>query len=343
MFERFGIALGTGHTADHLVALARRTEELGFDSFWLAEIYHQRSAIPIATLIGSATSRIKIGLGVLLTRTRHPAIIAMEAATLSELNGARLLLGLGVGRGSAVYHGSTLNLVPSLRDSLTIVRGMLTGEEITFSGQTFSVERARLNVAVRRKVPLYVGCYPFSPKALDLTGALADGVVYAWTTPQLVRQASEAIAQGAHRAGRDSSGIDVAAYFILSVDDDPAQARDACRSTVAAYTRIAHTTWRKAGLVAAEDVDPVLAAIERGGLMAGAGAVSDELVEKVAIAGEPRYCRDRLEEYVATGLRLPIAYAVLGPDRMRALEVIARELVARPPYDPGRGGRPQPM
>jgi alkanesulfonate monooxygenase SsuD/methylene tetrahydromethanopterin reductase-like flavin-dependent oxidoreductase (luciferase family) len=165
---------------------------------------------------------------------------------------------------------------------------------------------------------------------LELTGALADGVVYVWTTPELVRRASEAIAHGAYRAGRDPSAIDVAAYFILAVDDDPARARDACRPTVASYTRIAHTTWRRAGLVAAEDVDPVVAAIERGGLEAGAAAVGDALLEKVAIAGDPRYCRDRLREYIGTGLTLPIAYAVLGPDRMTGLETISRELVSRP-------------
>jgi alkanesulfonate monooxygenase SsuD/methylene tetrahydromethanopterin reductase-like flavin-dependent oxidoreductase (luciferase family) len=326
MFRRFGIALGTGHAPDHLVALARRADELGFDSFWLAEIYHQRSAIPVATLIGSATSRIKIGLGVLLTRTRHPALVAMETATLAELNGDRLLLGLGVGRGSAVYHGSTRKLVPSLRDSLTIVRRMLDGGEVTFAGEAFSVERARLGFPVRRKVPLYVGCYPFSPKALELTGALADGVVYVWTTPELVRRASETIAEAAHKAHRDPSAIDVAAYFILAVDDDPGRARDACRLTIASYTRIAHIVWRQAGLVTADDVDPVLGALERGGVEAGAAAVSDTLIEKVAIAGNARYCRDRLREYVGTGLDLPIAYAVLGPDPMAALQMIAADL-----------------
>jgi 5,10-methylenetetrahydromethanopterin reductase len=329
MFQRFGVALGTGHAPDHLVALARRSEALGFDSFWLAELYHQRSAIALATLLGSATSRIKIALGVLLTRTRHPALIAMEAATLAGLNHDRLWLGLGVGRGSAFRHGHSLDLVASLRDSLTIVRRMLDGEEVTYAGEAYSVEQSRLGFPVRRKVPLYVGCYPFSPKALELTGALADGVVYVWTTPQLVRGATEAIREAAVRAGRDPSAIDSAAYFIFSVDDVPARARDACRPTIASYARIAHSAWRKAGLVTAEDVDPVLAAIQRGGLDAGAAAVSDALVEKVAIAGSPADCRDRLSEYVGTGLDLPIAYAVLGPDQMTALETIARELIPK--------------
>jgi alkanesulfonate monooxygenase SsuD/methylene tetrahydromethanopterin reductase-like flavin-dependent oxidoreductase (luciferase family) len=68
---------------------------------------------------------------------------------------------------------------------------MLEGPEVTYTGQAFSVERARLGVPLRRPVPLYVGCYPFSPKALDLTGTLADGVVYVWTTPELVQRAHE--------------------------------------------------------------------------------------------------------------------------------------------------------
>jgi len=226
-----------------------------------------------------------------------------------------------------VYHASTLSLVPSLRDSLTIVRRMFEGQEFNYTGEAFSVERIRLGVPLRRSIPLYVGCYPFSPKALELTGALADGVVYIWTSPDLVRRANETILEAARHAGRDPSAIDIAAYFILSVDDNDARAREACRPTVASYARIAHRAWLDAGLVTPADVEPVLAAIKKGGVGAGAVAMSDTLIEKVAIAGNARYCRDRLQEYATTGLTLPIAYAVLGPDPMAALETISRELV----------------
>jgi 5,10-methylenetetrahydromethanopterin reductase len=324
VFENFGIAIGTDHTAEEVVALARRAEELDLHSVWLAELYHFRSAIPLATAIGAATTRIKVGLGVLLTPTRHPALIAMESATLDEMNGGRLMLGLGVGRGVAARHGTEVSLLATLRDSLTIVRGMLRGETISYRGKAFRASNVRLGLPPHPEMRLYVGSYPFSPKALEIAGELADGVVYNWPTPHLMRQAGAALAEGAIRAGRDPGDIDVFSYFIFSVDDDERRARDACRKAVASSARVAHMQWRAAGIVNADDVDPVIAAFDVGGLEAAAEMVNDRLIDRVAIAGDPATCRDRLREYDGTGLTLPIAYSVLGPDPMHALELIAR-------------------
>jgi alkanesulfonate monooxygenase SsuD/methylene tetrahydromethanopterin reductase-like flavin-dependent oxidoreductase (luciferase family) len=138
-----------------------------------------------------------------------------------------------------------------------------------------------------------------------------------------VRRACDIIAEGALAAGRDPASIDIAAYLVISVDDDAARARAACKPLVASYTP-RPVRWREEGLVAEEDMAPVLRAFERGGLEAATQAVSDRYVEKIAIAGDLSYCRDRLREYVGTGLGLPIAYQVLGPDPMNALGMMAR-------------------
>jgi 5,10-methylenetetrahydromethanopterin reductase len=332
------VALGTTHTAAELVTLASRAEKRGFDSFWLAELYHHRSAIPLAVEVGRATSSMQVGLGVLLTRTRHPALIAMEGATLDEMNGGRLLLGLGVGRGTAALHAADASLVGGLRDSLSIVGALLRGETVNYAGQVFNIRDVRLGVATRDHIPLYVGCYPFSPKALQIAGALADGVLYTWPTPALVRRASESIAESALRAGRDPSRIDISSYFILSIDDDAERARQACRPIVAEYTITAHTVWRKNMLVDDDEVDPVLAAFERGGHEAAVQAVGNSLLEKMAIAGDPAYCRDRLAEYVGTGLNMPIAYSVLGPEPTHALDLLSAHLVKHPRSRHARSG-----
>lgn len=95
--------------------------------------------------------------------------------------------------------------------------------------------------------------------------------------------------------------------------------------------------WREAGLVTAEDIEPVLSAFSRGGLEAATAAVSDALVDKIAIAGDPGYCRDRLREYARVGLRLPIAYQVLGPDPLLGMELIARKFLPRRGHSSSRG------
>jgi alkanesulfonate monooxygenase SsuD/methylene tetrahydromethanopterin reductase-like flavin-dependent oxidoreductase (luciferase family) len=124
----------------------------------------------------------------------------------------------------------------------------------------------------------------------------------------------------------------------MSVDPDPARARAACKPLIASYAP-RPVQWRDAGLVSAEDIQPVLSALGRGGLEAATAAVSDALVDKLAIAGDPAYCRDRLREYTGAGLRLPIAYQVLGPDPFLGMELIAREFLPRraPSSSSGQG------
>lgn len=338
MFERFGVAFWNDLPCQELRRLGHRADELGFDSVWLAESYHYRSIPPVAAAIGCDTRRIRIALGVLPTHTRHPGLVAMEAATLDELTGGRLILGLGAAIKAAALHGVEAGPLTVMRDTVTIVRRLLAGERVTHRGRAWSIANAALSFPARAGLPLYVGTYPYSPQMLKLTGALADGVVLVWCTPEWVRRAGEMVAEGAHQAGRDPASVDLAAYLVMSVDPDPVKARAACKPLIASYAP-RPVKWREAGLATAEDIEPVLTAFSRGGLEAAAAAVSDALVDKIAIAGDPSYCRDRLREYASAGLRLPIAYQVLGPDRQLGMELIAREFLsrsARPALEPAR-------
>jgi 5,10-methylenetetrahydromethanopterin reductase len=339
MVDRFGVAFWNDLSCRELVSLGRRADELGFDSIWLAESYHYRSAPPVAAAIGCSTRRIQIALGILPTHSRHPGLVAMEAATLDELTGGRLILGLGAATKAAALHGVEAGPIGVMRDSVAIVRRLLAGERVTYRGKAWSIENAALGLPARRGLPLYLGTFPYSPQMLKVAGALADGVVLVWCNPDWVRRAGECVADGAHQAGRDPASVDLAAYIVMSVDDDPARARAACKPVIASYAP-RPVRWREAGLVTAEELEPVLAALARGGVERAAGVVTDALVDKIAIAGTPSDCRDRLKEYVRAGLRLPIAYQVLGPDRVQGMELIAREFLpgrARPAAAPRPG------
>jgi alkanesulfonate monooxygenase SsuD/methylene tetrahydromethanopterin reductase-like flavin-dependent oxidoreductase (luciferase family) len=102
--NQYGVAFWSGETPARLVTLAQRAEDLGYDSFWLAEYYHYRALGPLAAVVGNATERIMVGLGVLPTHSRHPGLIAMEAVALDEICDGRLVLGLGAGQTAALRH-----------------------------------------------------------------------------------------------------------------------------------------------------------------------------------------------------------------------------------------------
>src|ERR1044071_9577047 len=94
-FENIGVGTDGAASMSETVELAKRAEALEFQSFWLSEGYHSRSAIVRATLIAAATSKIKNGLGILSPHTKHPALLAMEAASLDEIVRDRVILGVG--------------------------------------------------------------------------------------------------------------------------------------------------------------------------------------------------------------------------------------------------------
>ena len=94
-FENLGVGTDGVTSMSETLELAKAAEALGYHSFWLSEGYHSRSAIVRATLIAAATSKIKIGLGILSPHTKHPALLAMEAASLDEVARGRVILGIG--------------------------------------------------------------------------------------------------------------------------------------------------------------------------------------------------------------------------------------------------------
>ena len=326
MSMRFGVAFWSMDPVEELVRLAECADELNFDSYWLAEYYHYRSAGPIFALIGKATKNIKLGLGILPTHTRHPGLTAMEAATLDEICDGRLIMGLGAAKTAAQRHGEGASPLASMRETLPLVRSLLDGESVDHDGKLWQVRNTRLAFPSRKGMPIYVGTYPYSPKMLHLSGQMADGVALVWCTPDWVRRARETVAEGAASVGRDPSAVDMAAYLVISVDPDAAKARDACRRLIGSYAPRNHR-WFEGGLATPEDLEPVVAAWNRGGLDAAEQAVSDALVDKVAIAGEPAYVKDRLAEYSAAGLDLAIAYQVVGPDKYESMRLIAAEVL----------------
>ena len=327
MFDRFAVAFSSMDEAHEVVELSAHAERLGFDSVWLAEFYPYRSAIPLATAIGGATSRIKIGLGVLPSHTRHPTLLAMEAATLDELNGGRTILGLGTARNTAKEHAVDVGLLAQMREVLTIVRGLLDGEEVSFAGKNYTLKATRLGSPPRKRLPIYIGTYANSTKTCRLTGELADGIVDFMPSPDFVRRGSRLLADGAQRGNRDPSEIDNTAFFFVSVDENEERARRNVREVLAHYCVGQHQYWRKTGQVRVEDIDPVLAAYERGGVDAAALAVSASLIETMAVAGNAAYCRDRFKEYLNAGLKMPIAYGAYGANKAESMQAIAEALL----------------
>ena len=331
--RRLGLALSNEAPVHETVALACQAEQLGFDEVWLPESGHGRGVFTVAASVAAATSRIKLGIGIVNPFWRHPSVIAMEAAALDEACGGRLMLGVGAAlwtlRALGEADSRTERPLTAMVEAIRVVRGMLRGER-GVDGQVFPVSaEAKLDFPrFRAAIPVYVGAV--NGRMLRASGAWADGVqLGAIVSPGYVRWSWEQIVRGAKAAGRDPSQIDLASNVLVSVDPDPRAARDAVRTVLAYYIHRVEPVVLSTSGADPEEIERVRRTVLEDGLEAGAGLVTDGLVDAFAAAGDPDHVAARLQDYAQAGLRGILAWHVLGPDRARAAELLASEVRER--------------
>src|SRR5690349_14322098 len=148
-----GIAtyLNPGAELGAAVELARTAERLGYDSVWVTHGLGRDSFLVLAAY-GAATSRIRLGNGVVPIYPRHPVTMAQAALTLSEMTGGRFRLGIGVSHAASMEDMLGLRVVEPLnamREYVAVLRGAL-GDGADFSGRHY---RARWAMAVPRRPP----------------------------------------------------------------------------------------------------------------------------------------------------------------------------------------------
>jgi 5,10-methylenetetrahydromethanopterin reductase len=330
-FENLGVGTDGVTSMNETVELAKAADALGFHSFWLSEGYHSRSAIVRATLIAAATSRIKIGLGILSPHTKHPALLAMDVASLDEVAPGRVLLGIGkvlnALRKHAIPSAGTTQLV---KESIEIIKGILSGKLFHYEGSRFKIPPpgSRLDLDACGDLPVYVGAT--GPAMLTLAGQYADGIVFNYPcTPSFVSYAMPFIEEGLKRSERTLAHFDVAAYLLVSVDESEQKALNAAKRFIAQKLPTRHSEMlRRAGVTEAE-ISLVKEKAQRLGVEKAAAELDDAVVRKVTIAGRPEQVVEGIRRFVGTGLKLPIVWEIVGADRHRSLSLIAQEVMPK--------------
>lgn len=214
-FRKLGIGLTGSNPSSVIMRYAKLADAGGLDSFWFAENYHNRSVTSLAAAVSTITKRISIALGIVNTHTRHPGLLAMEAATLSELSGGRFILGLGTALHVMSKHRiSRKEAIPvqRMKECVAAVRRLLAGEMLSKQGKVFGFwnKGVRMGLKTPIHVPIVVGCT--GPKMLKLAGEIADGVMFdPACSVGYTKYALDIIRDSASKAGRDPSSIDTIA------------------------------------------------------------------------------------------------------------------------------------
>jgi len=330
-FVGLGVGVGRMTSITEVIELAKKAEALGFHSFWLSEGYHGRSAIVTATVIATATGRIPIGLGILSPHTKHPALLAMEAASLDEVARGRVILGIGRVVNALRKHGiRRAGATAAVQEAVELIRGFLSGRVVQYEGACFKIPGpgSRLGFTPYGNLPIYLGAT--GPAMLTLAGQYADGILFNYPcSPTFIKYAMPFVEEGLSRSKRTLDKFNVAAYLLVSVDEDEKRALGAAREFVAERLPSRHPLMLRHAGVSEEEVSLVKGSVERLGLAGAALEIDDALVQKVVIAGTPDDVVLGLRRYLGTGLRLPIVWDIIGPNRRHSIDLIAKHVMPK--------------
>jgi 5,10-methylenetetrahydromethanopterin reductase len=304
-----GLRLHGGLDPRACVELADVAEANGLASVWFAENPFQRGALPTAAACAATTRRLRIGLGIVNVYSHHPTLIAMEFAALDELAEGRAILGIGSGLGRLVERmGFKWQPLASMQDAIRILRGLLAGEEVTYRGRVFSVEKARLSFPPPRPaMPIYMAA--MGDRSLDLCGRLADGLIVSnLCPPSYTERAVSLVRRAASEAGRAAPAVVQYVPCVALPDRDLARRMAMAQiGEMMAMFWPADTAWppsretivERSGIPRAVFV----AAIERLRGGAPADEVLDErFIDAFAIAGTAEDCLARAADYRAAGV-----------------------------------------
>ena len=326
-FVGLGLSLSNEGPLRETLAVAQRADRLGFDEVSLPESRQHRAVFSAAAAALATTDRIRVRIGIANPVTRHPAVLAMEAATLAEIGGAERL---AFGVGAAVWTMRALGYEPgqwqpytNVVETVRALRRWLAGEDLGFTPTTFRADASnRLDFTPAGPIRIDVGAV--NGRMMEAAGELADGVqLGALVSAGYVRWSRERLAAGAARAKRDLDELLVSSNVLCSVGTSRAEARAAVREVLAYYL------WRVEGVVIETsgadpgDVDAVRAAVAADGPAAGAHRVSEHLIDTFACAGTVEDVVEQLAAFRDAGLDLPLAWHTLGPDPDVALELLA--------------------
>lgn len=307
----FTLSSLTGLPPSRLAALAARAERRGFGTLALTESYND--VMPLAAALAARTRSAAIATAIANVGFRHPALLAMSAAAVDELSGGRFVLGLGVGTqwfDRQALGGLASRPLAALAEYIALLRQLWqAGAAATQAdGQYYRLDPFHLDSAPSRpRIPIYLAA--LGPAMLRLTGRLADGVFLTMLPIDSIPAAISEIRDAATAAGRDPSEVTIAMLVRVCLDDDLDRAREGARASIPLYVTFPGYARHLRGLGYGAVVDASQAAYARGDLAAAAGAIPDELVDRVSVYGSAERCRAGLERFRAAGIDLPIVSA----------------------------------
>lgn len=285
---------------------AQIADDLGYHSIWIPEAWAYEQ-FQLLTEVAVHTKRIKLATGIANVFSRSPGLLAMSAATLDEISEGRAILGLGTSGKLVIenFHGVPYRKpLTRLRETVNIIRALWRGDRLTPElSADMDLRHYKLEMKpFRADIPIYIAS--LQEKAIHEIGRIADGWVPTFWPYDHFKEGLEWVAAGAREAGRDPAQIELAPFVAVIPLDDVDVARSMIKPLVSFYIggmgTYYHDMFCRYGFK--KNADEVRDLYNAGNRKEAGAAVSDALIDSIAICGPLDHCKAKMDEWKANGV-----------------------------------------
>ena len=300
IFMRIACSLGSLLSVNQVLECSEILSKTNVDTIWIPETWGMEN-FSMLSAVSNKTTTQKIGSSIINIYSRSPSLIAMGAATVDSLLDGRLILGLGTSSLPIVetFHGYKFEKpVQRMREYVKIIRLVLSGKEINYSGEIFDLKNFTLLIKPKRElIPIYLAAV--NQKMVDLTWDIGDGVIF-YLRP--LNEMKETITKM-----QSKKEIDVTCQIITCVAEDSNTAIVRAKKTLAFYVSVGKVYREFLAINGFKnETSNIFDEFKKSGLKSIHELVTDSMLESLCIAGAPEECIKQLQNFYETGIDLPI-------------------------------------
>lgn len=319
MARRLAVVIGFTGSPDQNREVIKRVqvaESVGVEAVFTAETWG-RDQFSLLTQVALATSRIKFGTGIAPVFGRSPAVLAMTAATLDELSGGRMIIGLGTSGDRVVehWHGEKFDRpLQRLKEYCEIINLIVSGEKVFYDGEIFKLQRGfkLLFDPVRKHIPIYIAS--IAPRSMEQVGAVADGWMPIYWPLSAYESGKDVVRRGTRAAGRPDDAVECVANITTVIDPDPDRAKMMAAGPISWYVTNMGDFYHR--MLARNGFGPEVEAMRRvaqehrpppfGTNPEIMAAMGDRMLSETAVWGDLETVAAGIEERRKAGVDLPV-------------------------------------
>ena len=297
---RIACSLGSMLSINQVLECTKTLSKTDVDAVWIPETWGMEN-FSMLSAVSKETTTQKIGSSIINIYSRSPSSIAMGAATIDTLSDGRFILGLGTSSLPIIetFHGYKFeNPVQRMKEYVEIIRLILSGKQVDYSGQIFNLKNFSLLIKPKREsIPIYLAAV--NKKMVKLTWDIGDGVIF-YLRP--LNEMKETITKM-----QSKKKIDVTCQIITCIAEDSDIAIDRAKKTLAFYVsvgKIYREFLAKNGF--GDETYNIFDEFKKSGFESNHEFVTDSMLRSLCISGTPNECKKQLQNFCKTGIDLPI-------------------------------------